>query len=329
MNQKIIWPVWAVTVLAVLIYLIASGPGFALFETHWIYSVIMVFGSAVAGFTPEGGGAVAFPVLNLYFDVTAAAARDFSLAIQSIGMTSAAVWILTRKNHDLAVFKYVPLYAAVNMLAFVAVSAVYASLDFRVIQMLFVSLALSFILAYKVGQGQGHRDQAHPASPLQFTVFMLASLAGGAASAVFGTGADMLIYIALTSFYGMKEKNSTDISIVLMAVVSVLGTAYRGLVLEDIQPEVYLMWLAAAPVVLFFAPIGNWLLGHVRKESMLLFVLTMNAVNFGYFISKNNDLLLYTLSITVSLFLLFVSRTTWNRRQIYQTHRSPTAADPR
>ena len=315
MTKQCIWPVWAAAVISVLIYLIVVGPGWQLFSTHWIYSVIMVFGSAVAGFTPEGGGAVAFPVLNLYFDVSAAAARDFSLAIQSIGMVSAAIWILSRKNHDLRMFQWVPIYAAINMIAFVAVSSVYAALDIRVIQMLFVSLALSFILAYKVGQGQGHKDSVQPGSPLQFMVFAAASLVGGAASAVFGTGADMLIYIALTSFYAMKEKHSTDVSIVLMAMVSVLGIAYRGLVLEDIQPEVYHMWLAAAPVVLFFAPLGNWLLTHVKKESMLLFVLTMNAVNYGYFISKNNELLLSTLAITLVLFLVFVSRTIWSRRR--------------
>ena len=114
----------------------------------------------------------------------------------------------------------------------------------------------------------------------------------------------MLIYIALTCYYGMKEKVSTDISIVLMAVVTVFGIAYEGLVLDAIQPQVYHMWLAAAPVVLFFAPFGNILLGWVRKETMLYTVLAMNAVNFFYFISKNTGLIMPAI-VTLATFMIF------------------------
>jgi uncharacterized membrane protein YfcA len=137
--------------------------------------------------------------------------------------------------------------------------------------------------------------------------FAVFSFIGGCASAMFGTGSDMLMYIALTCYYGMKEKISTDISIVLMAVITVFGIAYRGLFLDAVHPDVYLMWLAAAPVVLFFAPLGNVLLGWVRKEVMLYTVLAMNAVNYFYFISKNINLIVPTL-ITLVVFLgVFVS----------------------
>jgi hypothetical protein len=59
-DKKCIFPIWAVAVLSTWLYLILTGPGFALYDTHWLYAVMMVFGSAIAGFTPEGGGAVAF-----------------------------------------------------------------------------------------------------------------------------------------------------------------------------------------------------------------------------------------------------------------------------
>jgi hypothetical protein len=124
---------------------------------------------------------------------------------------------------------------------------------------------------------------------------------------MFGTGSDMLIYIALTCYYGMKEKISTDISIVLMAVITVFGIAYRGLFLDAVHPDVYLMWLAAAPVVLFFAPFGNILLGWVRKETMLYTVLAMNAVNYFYFMSKNLNMLVPTAITLVSFIIFFVA----------------------
>jgi uncharacterized protein len=303
MNKMMIWPVWATAVLATWLYLVISGPGFALYDTHWLYAVMMVFGSAVAGFTPEGGGAVAFPILSLYFNIPPTAARDFSLAIQSIGMVSAAIWILTRKGHDLQTFRHIPFYAAVNMIGFVCMTTIAGAIAFKTIQMLFVSLALAFIVAYLISRGRGTVDNVELKGS-QFVIFTIFSFIGGCASAMFGTGSDLLIYIALTCYYGMKEKISTDISIVLMAVITVFGIAYRGLFLDAVHPDVYLMWLAAAPVVLFFAPFGNILLGWVRKEAMLYTVLAMNAVNYFYFMSKNLNMLVPTV-ITLASFVIF------------------------
>jgi uncharacterized membrane protein YfcA len=303
MNKMMIWPVWAALVLIVWLYLIMAGPGFALYHTHWLYAFMMIFGSAVAGFTPEGGGAVAFPILSLYFNITPPAARDFSLAIQSIGMVSAAIWILTRKGHSWTTFRHIPFYAAVNMMGFVVMTAVAGAVAFKTTQMLFVGLALAFIVAYLVSRSRGAVDNLELHGS-RFVIFGIFSFTGGCASAMFGTGSDMLIYIALTCYYGMKEKISTDISIVLMAVITVFGIAYRGLFLDTVHPDVYLMWLAAAPVVLFFAPLGNVLLGWVKKEVMLYTVLAMNVVNYFYFIGKNSNLF-FTAIFVLVLFMTF------------------------
>jgi uncharacterized protein len=303
MIKKIIWPIWAVIVLITWLYLISTGPGFALYETHWLYAFMMIFGSAVAGFTPEGGGAVAFPILSLYFNINPPMARDFSLAIQSIGMVSAAIWILTRKGHDLRTFRHIPFYAAVNMIGFVIMTAMGGNFAFKTLQMLFVAMALAFILAYFFSRGRGTIEDVE-LSGTRFIIFALFSLLGGCASAMFGTGSDMLIYIALTCYYGMKEKISTDISIVLMSVITVFGIAYRGLFLDAVHTDVYFMWLAAAPVVLFFAPFGNILLGWVKKEVMLYTVLAMNAVNYFYFIGKNSNLF-FTAIFVLVLFMTF------------------------
>ena len=47
--------------------------------------------------TSEGGGAVAFPVMTLVFSIKPAIARDFSLMIQSAGMSAAAFTIYFMK----------------------------------------------------------------------------------------------------------------------------------------------------------------------------------------------------------------------------------------
>jgi hypothetical protein len=64
-----------------------------LFRTHGFMTLTMVAGSFVAGVSSEGGGAVAYPVMTLVFEIEPAVARNFSLAIQSVGMTAAALYI--------------------------------------------------------------------------------------------------------------------------------------------------------------------------------------------------------------------------------------------
>ena len=184
--KQYIWPVWAVAVLTTWLFLVVTGPGLALYETHWLYAFMMIFGSAVAGFTPEGGGAVAFPILSLYFNITPPVARDFSLAIQSIGMVSAAIWILTRKGHNLETFRHIPFYAAVNMVGFVTMTAISGAIAFKTIQMIFVSMALAFIVSYLVSRGRGTVDDVELKGS-RFLTFSIFSFIGGCASAMFGT----------------------------------------------------------------------------------------------------------------------------------------------
>ena len=60
---------------------------FANFPTHYPMSITMIFGSAIGGATSEGGGAVAFPVMTLALKIPPAIARDFSLMVQSCGIS--------------------------------------------------------------------------------------------------------------------------------------------------------------------------------------------------------------------------------------------------
>ena len=67
-------------------------------KTRWPMSVVMVFGSVVAGSTPMGGGTVAFPVLVLLFHQPPTLGRNFGLVIQALGMTSAMIFIICRRT---------------------------------------------------------------------------------------------------------------------------------------------------------------------------------------------------------------------------------------
>ncbi|KAI1708349.1 protein kinase domain-containing protein [Ditylenchus destructor] len=70
---------------------------FRLYPTRYEMALTMILGATVAGATSEGGGAVAFPVMTLLLHIDSTVARDFSLMIQSCGMTSATFTILWMK----------------------------------------------------------------------------------------------------------------------------------------------------------------------------------------------------------------------------------------
>lgn len=64
----------------------------------------MLLGSFIAGATPQGGAAVAFPVFTKVFHLPAPDARTFGQMIQSVGMTMAAITILLRRVSICPVF---------------------------------------------------------------------------------------------------------------------------------------------------------------------------------------------------------------------------------
>ena len=59
----------------------------------------MSIGSMIAGSTPLGGVVVAFPVAVLVFGLNPTHGRDFSLLIQSVGMSASSFLILYKKQH--------------------------------------------------------------------------------------------------------------------------------------------------------------------------------------------------------------------------------------
>lgn len=67
---------------------------------YYSLCIAMVFGSMISGSTPLGGGVVAFPVSVLVVGFTPSQGRDFSLLVQSVGMTAASYLIMVR-NADL------------------------------------------------------------------------------------------------------------------------------------------------------------------------------------------------------------------------------------
>ena len=110
---------------------------------HWRMGLVMILGSIVAGSTPMGGGTVAFPVLVLLLQQPTNLGRNFAMAIQALGMTSAMIFILCRK---------MPIQTRMLLLATPAAAAglllgTYGISPFlppSVVKLLFASVWLSF-----------------------------------------------------------------------------------------------------------------------------------------------------------------------------------------
>ena len=139
-------------VLSLWLYYMISNDLFYLFEKNWIASLTMVFGSFIAGATSEGGGAIAFPVFTLVLDIPPAVARNFSFAIQSVGMTSASLLIIGMK---IPIERKTILYSSIGGLIGLLVGTFFLvdKIPGKSLKLFFVSLWVGFGVALYIEKG--------------------------------------------------------------------------------------------------------------------------------------------------------------------------------
>ncbi|WGL16439.1 sulfite exporter TauE/SafE family protein [Microbulbifer bruguierae] len=241
----------------------------------------MAIGSYAAGSTPMGGGTVGFPVLVLLFDMPASLGRDFSFAVQSIGMVSASLFILCRRQTlawsmlrgallgsllatPLGILFFAPL-----------VPELWVKLAFAVIWGSFGILHL-----YRLQEITGHDHAGDPRCPRDFRIgLLLGAVSGFLAVSVTGVGIDMVIYAALVLLSRVDLKVAIPTSVVIMAFSSVVGVAVKSLA-GDWQPGVLANWLAAAPVVALGAPLGVFVVSLIGRKPTLVVVALLCVVQF-------------------------------------------------
>ncbi|WP_337881546.1 sulfite exporter TauE/SafE family protein [Rheinheimera sp.] len=277
---------WFVAALLVWLVLFFRFNDLAFLAEHWFYPAIMVVGAFVAGSTPEGGGAVAFPVLNIFLQIDRVMARDFSLMIQSIGMTSASIFILC-STPDRRVFRPLLWMIPACFAGFVLGMQLLQQLPVYIIQALFLSLITAFALVYSVGKHRGCQAELRTPKGYEWGVLLMVLLAGGICASLFGTGADIILYTLLVTLFRMQEKRATQLAIMLMAAISVSGFIWRGLVEQQLSAYQIQTWLCAYPVVLVMAPLGALVLAKVNKELMLKGIAILNLAQLGYFLFYN------------------------------------------
>lgn len=264
--------------------LLMLDPGYAADAwEHRPIALTMLFGSYVAGSTPMGGGSVAFPILVLAYGLPAALGRDFSFAIQSVGMTSASIFILCRRQQVawsmLGGSCIGSLIGLPFGLVWVAphVPTVWVKLSFAVFWAAFGLLHLARLDDLSATTGNLGRNDRN-----EFLGGMLAGvLAGASIVAVAGVGIDMLIYASLVLAFRVDPKVAIPTSVLAMAFNSVLGLAIQQGT-TGIEAGVWGNWLAAAPVVVLGAPLGAFVVGMIGRRTTLLFVAILCVAQFAW-----------------------------------------------
>lgn len=325
MFQSKIFRGWFILMLAAWAGLFYGFNDLGFLAEHWYYPAIMVLGAFVAGLTPEGGGAVAFPVLSVFLSIDRVLARDFSLMIQSIGMTSATVFILSRQGAVLRAYRPLLAFIPVAFAGFVLGMQTLQTMPVYIIQALFLSLITTFAIAYVFGGHRGDRDVLR-VNGLQDSLMLGGILLlGGMCGSLFGTGTDILIYTLLVTRFRMEEKTATHISIMLMAATSVLGYAYRHFVDHDLTNSQVRAWLCAYPVVLFMAPYGTYILQRIHVDWMLKGIVALNIGQLLYFNLNKPSWGKTTASLIFCVILMTVFRMTLAR--LVREKQTPASTD--
>lgn len=307
MFQSRVFRVWFFSALAIWAGLFLLTGTWRVIGDTWIYPAIMVLGAFVAGLTPEGGGAVAFPVLSVFFEVDRGLARDFSLMIQSIGMTSASIFILSHPSTDRAAFRPLLWFLPVCFAGFALGMLTLQSTPVYIIQALFLALIATFSAAYVFNKHRGDRAGLVIARPVDLPLIALILVLGGMCASLFGTGADIVLYTLMVSRFRLQEKFATQMSIILMAATSVFGYGWRAFIDADLTTGQMQAWLSAWPVVLFMAPFGVYVLKQMNVEWMLRFIVLLNIGQLAYFNVNNpsTEKLLASAVFSAVLFVVF------------------------
>jgi uncharacterized membrane protein YfcA len=278
-----LWPflLWLGVFYAVWLALVVTGGHWQEMQEHWGIAVAMAMGSYVAGSTPMGGGTVGFPILVLLFNEPAALGRDFSFAIQSIGMTSATIFILCRRQPlEWPMLRAAMLGSLVGTpLGIALIAPVVPGL---VIKVLFAVVWASFgvLHFYRIKEITAH----HGIIPTQLrfdtlTGLTVGFLCGLLVVSITGVGIDMVLYVVLVLVCHADLKIAIPTSVIIMAFTSVVGVAAK-LLLGDFQPGVYDNWLVAAPIVALGAPLGAFIVHRIGRESTLVVVSVLCVAQF-------------------------------------------------
>lgn len=290
--------------LAWLVYVLVAGELDRVGE-HWESTITMIFGSFLAGSSPEGGGAVAFPIFTKVLEVPAEVARTFSLSIQAVGMTMASLIILlARRPIDRkTALICVPSGIAGFMVSLFLLGDENApfwpsdlSPAFIKITFTIILAAMSFMMFVGLRSGDAGSPQVRHWNWRVVAGLAFAAFLGGGITAWVGTGVNVMLFLFAVVIAGLHPRVGVPTSILTMATLSIVGLLTLGVAdgqvnlelnaardvisvggqavgpLEGSRYDLTGLWLAAIPVVVWGAPLGTWVVHILHERRLIVFV---------------------------------------------------------
>lgn len=295
----VVWIIWLIMMF--------HGQHWKYFPDNWFMTVTMILGSFIAGATSEGGGAVAFPVMTLIFEISPQVARDFSLMIQSVGMIAASFTIYCLKiKVEWRVVGVASIGGAIGMIfgleyLYQFVKPVYA-------KCFFVSLWLGFGLALYLIYASRNHCVVNKISCFDchcYILFLFFGALGGIISSTVGSGIDVLIFSILTLLFRVNPKVSTPTSVVLMGVNALVGFIWKWKFSDQALAEAaWGYWYVCVPVVVIGAPAGTWFVKRCSEKFVVRFLclsILVQAISAMFILPLTLDL------IVISLVVFFTS----------------------
>ena len=305
--------VWALPIAVTIIwaiYVLTFGH-FDRVVANWRAALTMVFGGFVAGSTPQGGGAVAFPVFTKLIGITSPVARSFSIGVQSSGMVMASLGIIIagRKIE----WKALRIGIGGGIVGFVIGLFVFGDRstpfwesripsDFVKVAFTIVIFAVAIIVRQVAKKG-ATAETVEVWNTRAIVTMVAFSIFGGFFSSMAGSGTDVFLFVFLVLIAGVCPKVAIPTSVVAMASVSLFGFAILGFwhgqldigLSADasevisvngaafgpqpaLQFDLFGIWLAAAPVVAWMAPVGAYVVTKVSEKTVIYFVAFMSSL---------------------------------------------------
>jgi len=269
-------------ILSAWLYYMVSSNSFHLFGKHIYALITMIFGSFIAGSSPEGSASIAYPVFTLLLKIPPPEARNFAFAIQSIGMTCASLLILNlRIKVEWNYIKYVTLAGFVGLIfgTYFIVPLISPPLA----KLFFVSLWLAFGLVLWYSNRKPKRDvydsiQSFGKSDIR--TLLLLGLVGGMISSIFGTGINIFSFCFMTIYYRINEKVAVPSSVIIMTLETILGFFIHAAIIHDFKQLSFEMWLVCVPFVAIFAPLGAFVVSKVPRKLVANFLTCILIIQF-------------------------------------------------